>query len=92
MLLINCPYCGERDQSEFSYGGRSANYPTLDSAASVEKWHRAIHLHDSSQKLIREYWYHEYGCEQWIEILRDVDSHEMTPISGADKQIPRDQG
>ncbi len=92
MLLINCPHCGERDQSEFSYGGRYAKYPALDSTASIEKWHRAIHLHHSSQNLIREYWYHECGCEQWIEIDRDVDSHEMTPVSGADEPITRDQG
>ena len=23
MFLINCPYCGERDQSEFSCGGEA---------------------------------------------------------------------
>ena len=23
MILINCPYCGERDQSEFSNGGEA---------------------------------------------------------------------
>ena len=23
MFLINCPYCGERDQSEFSSGGEA---------------------------------------------------------------------
>ena len=23
MFLINCPYCGERDQSEFSAGGEA---------------------------------------------------------------------
>jgi len=23
MILINCPYCGERDQSEFSSGGEA---------------------------------------------------------------------
>ena len=91
MLLINCPCCGERDQSEFSYGGRSTNYPALDSSASREEWHRAIHLHDGSQKVIREYWYHEFGCEQWIEIFRNVDSHEMTPVPGDDQLTTRSQ-
>jgi len=91
MLLINCPYCGERDQSEFSYGGRIRNYPALDSSASIETWHRAIHLHDSSQTPIGEYWHHECGCEQWIEINRDVDSHEMTPVSGSDALPGRGQ-
>ena len=23
MLIIECPYCGQRDESEFSYGGEA---------------------------------------------------------------------
>jgi heterotetrameric sarcosine oxidase delta subunit len=89
MLLINCPYCGERDESEFRYGGRRVIYPPLDSSAGIEKWHRAIHLHDNSQEPIREFWYHESACELWIEINRDIDSHETTPVSGVDASIIR---
>ena len=41
MIRINCPYCGERDHSEFSYGGDAAiNYPSLD--ASEKEWTEAI--------------------------------------------------
>ena len=33
MIRINCPYCGERDHSEFSYGGDATiNYPSLDAS------------------------------------------------------------
>ncbi len=92
MLLISCPYCGERDESEFSYGGPSAKYPAMNSSTSIEKWHRTIHLPGSSQKVLREYWYHESGCEQWIEINRDIDSHEITLVSGADALITRNDG
>ena len=41
MIRINCPYCGERDHSEFSYGGDATiNYPSLD--ASEKEWTEAI--------------------------------------------------
>ena len=41
MIRINCPYCGERDHSEFSYGGdASIKYPSLDS--SEKEWTNAI--------------------------------------------------
>ena len=37
MIRINCPYCGERDHSEFTYGGdASIKYPSLD--ASEKEW------------------------------------------------------
>ena len=41
MIRIKCPYCGERDHSEFTYGGdASIKYPELD--ASVKEWVKAI--------------------------------------------------
>ena len=41
MIRIKCPYCGERDHSEFTYGGdASIEYPSLD--ASVSEWTKAI--------------------------------------------------
>ena len=41
MIRIKCPYCGERDHSEFTYGGdASVEYPALD--ASVSDWTKAI--------------------------------------------------
>ena len=41
MIRINCPYCGERDHSEFTYGGdASIKYPNLN--ASEKEWTEAI--------------------------------------------------
>ena len=41
MIRIKCPYCGERDHSEFTYGGdASIKYPALN--ASKEDWTKAI--------------------------------------------------
>ena len=43
MIRIPCPYCGERDHSEFTYGGDgSIEYPALD--AHVKDWISAVFL------------------------------------------------
>ena len=41
MLLIRCPWCGERDEAEFSYGGQAGvAYPADPAALSDEEWAR----------------------------------------------------
>ena len=43
MIRIKCPYCGERDHSESTYGGdASIKYPALN--APKEDWIKAIFL------------------------------------------------
>ncbi|WP_120499117.1 sarcosine oxidase subunit delta [Roseovarius sp. EL26] len=76
MLLIPCPHCGPRDQSEFFYGGTHAPQPAL-SAKSV-KWHEAIHLRAANPEIQAELWYHESGCARWIYLRRDLKTHEFS--------------
>ena len=52
MFLINCPYCGERDQAEFSCGGeahiaRPKNPPDL----TDDQWAEYLFL----EKMIKDY-------------------------------------
>ena len=49
MIRIKCPYCGERDHSEFTYGGDgSIVYPSLD--APTEDWVKAIFFRENIKK------------------------------------------
>lgn len=77
MLLIPCPHCGPREQSEFAYGGTSVPMPDL--SASGDDWHRAIHLRPHPTGPQTELWYHEAGCECWIRLVRDVKTHAFIP-------------
>ena len=46
MIRINCPYCGERDHSEFTYGGDgSIEYPSLND--STKNWVKAIFFREN---------------------------------------------
>jgi heterotetrameric sarcosine oxidase delta subunit len=75
VLLIPCPNCGERDESEFDYGGRAIALPALD--ASISDWHQALHLSSDTEDCIDENWYHAGGCECWIRVNRNLLSHEI---------------
>lgn len=83
MLLIPCPHCGARDESEFAYGGRALALPPLHAAAS--EWHRALHLGNDSGDCADEYWYHFAGCERWIRLRRNLRNHDFV---GSDASVP----
>ena len=45
MLLIECPWCGERAQVEFTYGGdASASRPTDPQSVPIEVWLDHVYL------------------------------------------------
>ena len=82
MIRINCPFCGERDHSEFTYGGdASIEYPALD--APMEAWHDAIFLRDNLRGMQAETWHHVNGCRMWLVVERDTMTHEVKSVRAA---------
>lgn len=79
MLLINCPCCGKRDQTEFTYGGDgSIVFPALD--ASTKEWHDAVFERENKFGRQTETWQHLFGCRMWLLIERDTSTHEIFSI------------
>ena len=78
MLLIPCPNCGARDESEFDYGGRAISYPKLN--ALPADWHQALHLHEATGDEIDEFWFHASGCECWIKVTRNLVTHRISTV------------
>ncbi|MBI29503.1 MAG: Sarcosine oxidase subunit delta [Alphaproteobacteria bacterium MarineAlpha5_Bin11] len=86
MIRIKCPYCGDRDHSEFTYGGDgSIVYPELD--ASVEDWTNAIFFRKNIYGIQTETWQHVHGCRLWLKIKRSTITHEIESIEPAHKEI-----
>lgn len=77
MLLIPCPHCGERDETEFAHGGAVRHMPALDGQSDAGDWHKALHLRDRVEGPRAEYWYHHAGCERWIALTRHMRSHRF---------------
>jgi sarcosine oxidase subunit delta len=67
MLLIPCPYCGPRDQTEFTCGGD----------ATVPRDGTVHFLRDNPRGPLDEYWHHSAGCRTWFRIRRDTLTHEI---------------
>jgi sarcosine oxidase subunit delta len=76
VLLIPCPWCGARAQSEFSYGGDATlKRPAPD--APVEAWTAFVYQRDNPAGPHDELWFHGAGCRQWFRVRRDTRTHEI---------------
>jgi sarcosine oxidase subunit delta len=49
----------------------------MDVSDNLEDWHEAIHMRNHSTGLHPEFWYHDAGCQCWIEVERDVTTHSI---------------
>lgn len=90
MLLIECPWCGGRDETEFGYGGQAhLVYPEDPHALSDEQWADYLFMRDNPRGEFAERWMHAAGCRRWFNVLRDTATNEITasyPI-GARKPV-----
>ena len=66
MQLIACPWCGPREEIEFSYGGQAAvAYPADPASLSDEQWARFVFFRDNPKGPFAERWVHSAGCRRW---------------------------
>ena len=88
MLNIKCPYCGDRSQKEFSYGGDGTVVrPELNKEISDEKWDEFVYLRKSPRGKHIELWHHISGCRQWFKVQRDTVTHEIFQTSKTNEEI-----
>ena len=76
MLRIPCPWCGERNMVEFTYGG-AADRPHPGLAAETAEYFEHVYLRANPRGPHLEYWHHVNGCRQWLKVKRDTLSHEI---------------
>ena len=78
MLLIGCPWCGPRDEVEFSYGGQAGiGYPSDPFALSDEEWADYLFMRDNPRGMFAERWMHTAGCRRWFNAERSTVTHEI---------------
>ncbi len=81
MLLIRCPWCGERAQSEFAYeGDATVSRPDPDAVSDAE-WAGYIYLRDNPMGPHDETWQHIAGCRRYFTVRRDTLTHEILSTS-----------
>jgi sarcosine oxidase, subunit delta len=78
-MLLSCPYCGPRDESEFVCGGTThIARPPL--TASDGEWGEYLFFRDNPRGVHRERWRHAFGCGQWFNVARHTVTHEVVAV------------
>lgn len=81
MLLITCPWCSERDQTEFSYHGEAhIARPLNTTTVSDQDWTEYLFYRTNPAGPHRERWMHAGGCRRWFNVLRNTASGEILAI------------
>ncbi len=81
MFIIDCPYCGAREESEFRCAGEAhIARPDKPEALSDDDWADYLYHRTNPKGLQFERWHHVFGCRQWFNVARDTVSHEIKAV------------
>jgi sarcosine oxidase subunit delta len=79
MLLIPCPWCGSRDELEFTPRGEISTRPD-PLASSDAEWVAYLYHGSNVRGWLREYWVHTHGCMQLLIVERHSVTHEVRRV------------
>ena len=89
MIIINCPYCGERDQSEFSNGGEAhVVRPENPQILTDKVWGEYVFYRSNPKGIFYERWVHTHGCRKWFNAVRNTSTDEIIKIYTLDEKPP----
>ena len=77
MLLIKCPFCGERNETEFVYGGPVGSDRPDANAVSDTEWVDFLTMVPNPMGPVDEKWWHARGCGKWFIVTRDTMTHDI---------------
>ena len=81
MLLIKCPFCGDRDELEFNCGGEAhIARPLAENTLTDAEFADYLFLRDNPKGVFLERWIHTDGCRRWFNVARDTVSHEIIEV------------
>jgi heterotetrameric sarcosine oxidase delta subunit len=76
MIMLPCPWCGQRNVSEFHYLGEPASRPDPNQTTPRE-WKEYLYIRANAAGWQRENWFHRAGCRQYFSIERNTVSNEI---------------
>jgi sarcosine oxidase subunit delta len=78
VLLITCPWCGDREETEFSYGGQAhIAHPRDPDALDDAAWAEFVFYRDNPEGDFAERWYHAAGCRRWFNAVRNTRTNRF---------------
>jgi len=70
---LNCPNCGKRAVSEFSFKSEAKDRPSPD--AAFDEWTEYVYFRENKMGKQVEWWYHRSGCQSWFLAERDTKNN-----------------
>ena len=100
MLLIPCPYCGERPEIEFAYGGEAhLARPARPAELDDQTWTDYLYMRNNTKGVHAERWRHARGCGALLQraarhhhrsVHRDLPDGRSRPDLGRPLKAPRE--
>jgi len=93
MVLIECPYCGVRDETEFSYAGEAHIARPLETEKlSDAEWADYLFMRSNPKGKHREQWLHAAGCRRYFNAVRDTMTYRISATYRIGEQPPGEGG
>ncbi|WP_026381873.1 sarcosine oxidase subunit delta [Afifella pfennigii] len=81
MFVITCPYCGERDLTEFAYGGEAhIARPHWREDMSDAEWADFLFMRANPKGVLAERWMHAAGCRRFFNMLRNTATDDILAV------------
>jgi sarcosine oxidase subunit delta len=81
MLLISCPWCGARAETEFTCGGEADIARPSDPERLTDKdWGDYLFMRRNPRGVHCEHWHHSFGCRRWFVVERDTVTYELRTV------------
>ncbi len=91
MFLIHCPWCGLREQDEFTYGGEAHIVrPAKPEDLSDFEWADYLFMRKNIKGHQREQWFHSAGCRRWFNAQRNTVTYKFASSYKPTDPIPED--
>lgn len=82
MLRIPCPYCGARDEIEYTCrGDATVTRPGPD--GDIAAFHDDLSTRTNPRGWQVEWWQHSAGCRAFLKVLRHTVTHEIRAVATA---------
>jgi heterotetrameric sarcosine oxidase delta subunit len=73
---VPCPYCGQRNASEFRWGGEFMQRPDPNDV-TPEQWRNYLYFRANLAGWITETWYHREGCGRYFRAERHTITNQI---------------
>ncbi|MDG0981617.1 MAG: sarcosine oxidase subunit delta [Tateyamaria sp.] len=77
MLILTCPYCGQKSEETEFHGGGEAHLKRFGPGSSDEDFQEYLFIRENPKGVHFERWRHIYGCGKWFHAARCTTTLEI---------------